>query len=358
MRVITAAVAILFSTLGRSAASAASSPEFELLDPIVKRHVGVLPESVCNELIALGEKEGFTVDEESIDDGEEYSVSSQSIEVFERDDGITSPAIWKALQPWIPQLTDLVKGSIDKTTDNMYYPDQPDRVPQLGWVFFRKYSPDTDRKSLKLHVDSNMHTLNIALNDDFEGGGLFYVKPPALQKEMANDDRPEIPESYRNYDWLNNLKRENTSDLVFPTLGGGDVLVHNFTVWHAVAPIEVGTRYSFVLFYDMDNPAIQDDFYPDLDRDEDAFPVAFYHEIEDLNIDLAFVYDEEGEMKIDILEENMPPFDWVELESYEGHVFRALISGTDTVVSELVMTDHQRLYNIGEKEKEVPNDEL
>lgn len=355
MRVITAA-AILLSTLGRSAASAASSPESELLEPIVKRHIGVLPESVCKELIALGDKEGFTVDEESIDDGEEYNVSSQSIEVFERDDGITSPAIWKALQPWIPQLTDLVKGSIDKSTDSMYYPDDPDRVPQLGWVFFRKYSPDTDRKSLKLHVDSNMHTLNIALNDDFEGGGLFWVKPPAHQEEVASDGRPEIPLEYRNYDWLNNVKRENTSDLVFPTLGGGDVLIHNFTVWHAVAPIEVGTRYSFVLFYDMDNPAIQDDFNPDVPDDDDAFNVAFYHEIEDMEIDLAFVFDEEGEMEIDILEENMPPFEEVELDSYEGHMFRAFISGTDTVLSEFVMRDSQRLYTI--EEKEAPNDEL
>ena len=84
-----------------------------------------------------------------------------------RDDGITSPAIWEALKPWIPKLTELVKGSIDQETDSFYFPNAPDRTPQLGWVFFRKYSPTSDRKALKLHVDSNMHTLNIALNSDF-----------------------------------------------------------------------------------------------------------------------------------------------------------------------------------------------
>ena len=43
------------------------------------------------------------------------------------------------LEPFIPQLTELVKQSIDTRTDVLYYPDkQPDRVPQLGWVFFRK----------------------------------------------------------------------------------------------------------------------------------------------------------------------------------------------------------------------------
>ena len=75
-----------------------------------------------------------------------------------------------------------------------------------------------------------MHTLNIALNDDFQGGSIFYVKPPAFQEELEpEDDRPDIPLEYRNYDWLNKLKRENTSDVIFPTLETGDVLIYNFT---------------------------------------------------------------------------------------------------------------------------------
>ena len=132
-----------------------------------------------------------------------------------------------------------------------------------------------------------MHTLNIALNDGFEGGGFFYVKPPVpdVEREEEDDGRPVVPDEYFNYDWLNSLKRENTSNLVFPTFQTGDALIHNFTVWHAVAPLDVGTRYSFALFYDMDNPAIQDDFY----KTNDPFHVAFYHEIEDLEIDLVFV---------------------------------------------------------------------
>ena len=154
-----------------------------------------------------------------------------------RADGITSPEIWKALELWIPQLTELVKNSIDKETDRFYFPDKPNRVPQLGWVFFRKYSPESERESLKLHVDSNMHTLNIALNDDFEGGSLLYIKPPADQDGEAEDDRPDIPEQYKNYDWINSLKRKNTSDIIFPTLQTGDVLIYNFTLWHAVAPL-------------------------------------------------------------------------------------------------------------------------
>lgn len=60
----------------------------ELLEPDVKRIPHVLPEAACKELIALGEAEGFLVDEESIDEDESNygkgSAPSQSIEVFER----------------------------------------------------------------------------------------------------------------------------------------------------------------------------------------------------------------------------------------------------------------------------------
>jgi hypothetical protein len=261
-------------------------------------------------------------------------------------EGIQNPAVWKALEPWIPTLTELVKESIDSATDRYFFPDKPDRVPQLDWVFFRKYSPDTERNSLLLHVDSNMHTLNIALNDDFVGGGLLYVKPEvALQDEeeilLHNDSRPLISESYRSYDWLNNVKRENTSDIVFPTLGTGDVLIHNFTVWHAVAPLEIGTRYSFVLFYDMDNPAIQVDFYK-------YITVNFYHEIEDLNIDLVWVEEDVGEgmETIHVMEENMPPFEFSSHETFDGHVFRAMVADEDTVLAEFVISMDQELYTI------------
>ena len=199
-----------------------------------------------------------------------------------------------------------------------------------------------------------MHTLNIALNDDFKGGGLFYVKPPAEQEEDLDDDRPVVQDEYVNYDWLNNLKRENTSDLVFPTLGVGDVLIHNFTVWHAVAPIEFGSRYSFVLFYDMDNPAIQNDFL-----DEEAFGVVFYHEYEDMKIDLVWVDDtKEGEEGIEMIEQNMKPFQDYPMDTYDGHVFKAFISGTDELVSKFVMRDDQERYIIIAKKEDLENDEL
>ena len=62
----------------------------------------------------------------------------------------------------------------------------------------------TPRNSLMLHMDSNMHTVNIALNDDFTGGGLFYVKP-SWYKDLLH---PDVPTQYRNYSWVNSLQRE------------------------------------------------------------------------------------------------------------------------------------------------------
>jgi hypothetical protein len=326
---------LLFLTLGLSSAE-------DLLEPAFTQHVGVLPRSVCQELIALGEDNGFNVEEESIDQyaPPKYKVTSQSIDVYERNRGIISPAIWDILEPWIPKITGLVKESIDTEVYKHFFPDEQERIPKLDWVFFRKFSPDTDRISLRVHPDSNMYSVNIALNDDFKGGGLFYLKPSANQDGKTDDGRPVISDEYRDYDWLSSQKRQNSSNIVYPALGTGDLVIYNYTVYHGVAPVEAGTRYSFVLFYDMDNPAIQVDF------DNDGFGVTFYHEIEDVDISLLWVDTRVKEHPTEVIEEKLLPYTVYPLVSHDGHVFRAVISGTDTVVSEFVVSDTQALYTI------------
>ena len=328
------------------------------IEPIVTLHAGVLSPEACVELIALGEQAGFPDEGESIDDdynnyysgqNQTYNVSSQSIEVYEKTKGIMSHAIWDALLPWVPRMTELVDDFIDeKTGRSLYYPDDPNRVPSLDWVFFRKYGPNTPRNSLMLHMDSNMHTVNIALNDDFNGGGLFYVKP-SWYKDLLH---PDVPTQYRNYSWVNSLQRENTSDIVFPAMGAGDILLHNHTVWHAVAPVKAGVRYSFVLFFDTDNPAalaMQQEFV------DDKIAASFYHEIEDVSIDLVWVGDEGDAGNEKILVRSMPPFHHVKIETWAGHKYCAKISGTDTIVSEFSMQAGIRKYTI---ERKLPNDEL
>ena len=68
--------------------------------------------------------------------------------------------------------------------------------------------------------------------------------------------------------------------------------------------------------------------------------------------------DGEGEM-MEMLEENVPPFKEIILDTYDEHIFRAFISGTSTVVSEIVMDKDQHMYKIVKTEDEdVNNDEL
>ena len=317
----------------------------EFMEPKVSRFARVLPQHACQELIRLGEESGFNVVEESIDDYEVENIPSQSIEVYSYDPGdekrIIDKPIWDALQPYMKVFSDLVKQTRDEEQHLSLYPDDPNREPMLDWIFFRKYSPTSDRNSLIPHVDTNVYTLNIALNDNFEGGGLFYVRPH-MQDIVSEDGRPELKPEKTRYDWTNTIKRENISDVVFPDMHAGDVLIHNYTVWHGVAPLDKGERYSFVLFYDMDNPRIDDMDTPD---DEDEFVVEFYHEIEDSNVTLMYVEElPQGEELLDPMLDPFLPFQGVTLGSYEGHRFKLIAEGTDEVVAEFVVKMEQRRY--------------
>jgi len=134
------------------------------------------------------------------------------------------------------------------------------------------------------------------------------------------------------YDWANTVKRGNTSDLVYPDMKAGDVLIHNFTVWHGVAPLEKGERYSFVLFYDMDNPILSD-----LDDPDEIF-VEFYHEIEDVKVVLVYVEEQaQGKVTLDTMIDPFVPFVAHQLGSFEGHKFRVMVKDTDEVLAEFVV---------------------
>ena len=201
---------------------------------------------------------GFNVKEESIDEIEQEEsefdpsvkyVPSQTIDVYtripdgeeeeEEDDDSQNPEIWEALQPWLPKITQIVKDNRNRAEFSKMYPNDPhanDREPSLDWIFFRKYSPDDERNSLKHHHDTNMNTVNIELSNDYEGGGIFYIKPLASTGNISR-----VYEE-RGYEWINTLKRENTTSLVFPDLHAGDAIFYNYTVEHGVAPCESGTR--------------------------------------------------------------------------------------------------------------------
>ena len=158
------------------------------------------------------------------------------------------------------------------------------------------------------------------------------------------------------YNWTNSIKRENTSDVVFPDMKAGDVLIHNFTVMHGVAPLEKGERYSIALFYDMDNPIIDDmkdemiptSFNADVtsfDADITSFDVEFYHEIQDVKIKLMYVeWTVIGEMIEEVMVDEFRPFERLSFDTYEGHTFRAVVEGTKEVLTEFVANKKQKSY--------------
>lgn len=168
----------------------------------------------------------------------------------------------------------------------------------------------------------------------------------------SRDDRPDLKEKMTTYEWANSVKRENTSELVFPDMHAGDVLIHNFTVWHGVAPLDKGERYSFVLFYDMDNPIIDD-------LDEGEFIVEFYHEIEDDKIVLAFVEElANGTEIVDTIVDTFPPFEPQSLDSFEGHKFRAIVEDTNEVLADFVVSRENRSHFISRPAVADSRDEL
>lgn len=91
---------VLLLSLGLFTATSASASDDALnanalLEPKVSLFRGVLPPNVCKELIAIGEREGFNVHAESIDDYEEgYKASGQSIDVYERNGAFRTCSIF------------------------------------------------------------------------------------------------------------------------------------------------------------------------------------------------------------------------------------------------------------------------
>ncbi len=75
----------LLSGVAVSSSVAREDTQF-LIEPVIQQFQAILPSKVCKELIALGEEEGFAAEYETIDENAEgYNVTSQSIEVFQRD---------------------------------------------------------------------------------------------------------------------------------------------------------------------------------------------------------------------------------------------------------------------------------
>eukprot|EP00656_Telonema_subtile_P028688 TRINITY_DN3127_c0_g1_i2.p1 TRINITY_DN3127_c0_g1~~TRINITY_DN3127_c0_g1_i2.p1 ORF type:complete len:254 (-),score=29.59 TRINITY_DN3127_c0_g1_i2:159-920(-) len=125
---------------------------------------------------------------------------------------------------------------------------QPGVSNLLGWIFLRKYEAGHRRDELKAHHDENLHTINLPLNEQYEGGGLFFIPGESslgravvgmagdnLEKYLKGGDVPD---------------RCNTSDYFFPHTPVGKGTIYDKTVWHGVTRVTKGARYTLSFFYD------------------------------------------------------------------------------------------------------------
>ena len=377
------------------------------LEPYVELAKVVLPPQVCDQLIALSEATGIFDDDyqyESIDVNEPLEVRqpASGIDIMNFDN-VYQEQIWNTLKPFLPPISQLVQNQY--TTNEVYklfeeekedeYDNESDKtilIPRLDWVFIRKYTPNT-RKSLRPHADSNLNSVTIELVDDYEGGGLYYVQPPVYLQKLfegqKNDaiDRPFILESYERYEFNDNVQRsQEQPDLVFPDLKQGDAIIYNYTVYHGIAPILSGTRYSLVLFYDMDNPAVEHekDYYDNDDGIDYAATIMIDVVFQNMIVipkpdevvthateivDIVYIVDEDDDSDdaVDhfvMLHSNLQPTEKVQVRvpfTVGGVTILALKSGTTDVLSEFVIDEEDQFryditYNLEEEEEDQIDD--
>ena len=207
----------------------------------------------CNSLITVAEREGFNLNPDSIDGG-----AAQDIYIYQH--GVMHAELWGIISPLLPRLEAVVANSqVGEETC------EEEALPTLDWIFLRKYGPTTERNWLMPHTDRNQFSVNLALNDDFSGGGMFIVRKitdgePDF-KWILIDETGIVPH-------VKALPRVNSSEVLFPAQRAGTVIAHNFTTWHGVAPVEEGTKYSLLLFFGM--PSLESDHTEALQMLDDA----------------------------------------------------------------------------------------
>ena len=252
----------------------------------------VIPPNVCNDIIYKSEREiGYRLFPDSIDKNEPNNLDQSAQEIYIYHKGkVVEQSLYNLIEPHLPKLSDAIRrrGRRVAEAGSQFADLECFREPKIEWIFLRKYFPlgrYSKRNSLKVHTDSNMHSITLALNDNYKGGGLMVVRPRvsnddddvnATKVENTEDDMnddndhlhmPQIPVEYGGYQWLHEHKdlsrRINSSKVFFPQLEQGSAALINFTVPHGVAPLADDSsmpRYALIVFYNID--AYYERIYP------------------------------------------------------------------------------------------------
>ena len=203
-----------------------------------------LPPEVCARIIDAAERQGFSYAPDTIDRDDSLRPPSVQLEVFEQDE-VRAPEVMALIAPYLPRLRGLV--------DRAKRAKGVDTPTRFDWIFLRKYAAGRARDRLRAHKDGNLHSLNVFLNGraedggsggaQFAGGGLFLADGPEV-------DGVEV--------WTDEFLDAAAGVFVVPQRTGAAV-VHDNTVWHGIAPLASGSKYSLLLFADMTDEQIDGD---------------------------------------------------------------------------------------------------
>lgn len=235
--------------------------------PGVMVHRSLVTHKLCNEIVAEAECLGFQNEFESIDQDLydiEENQSSQDLHIYESG-FILSPILWTRILPIISNSFDLIHQHYGPTTNSVSSKCKEEKW-RLDWIFLRKYGDfnNSTRNQLIPHQDSSIVSMTIPLNyqEEYGQGGLFFMKLhdlievdqscDTLGNKRNNNINSSVPDDFmRTYDWLETVKRKNTSLLWFPEADAGAGFLYQGAIWHGVAPVTDGTRYSMSMFFNI-----------------------------------------------------------------------------------------------------------
>ena len=165
---------------------------------------------------------------DSIDKNEPNNLDQSAQEIYIYHMGkVVEQSLYNLIEPHLPKLTDVIRrrGQRVAASGSQFADMECFREPKIEWIFLRKYFPlgrYSKRNSLKVHTDSNMHSITLALNDNYKGGGLMVVRPRVnndsdenatkiknTEHDMNEDNHlhmPQIPVEYGGYQWLHEHK--------------------------------------------------------------------------------------------------------------------------------------------------------
>jgi len=191
-----------------------------------------IPTQACAEMVRMADKHGWDMSADSVD-----SEPVMDINVFNHGE-VLNRAVYELLKPHLPRF----KALLDER-----FGGQESVKNSLDWVFLRKYVGGMQRDGLLAHHDENLHTINVPLNEGYEGGMLYFIPPSSQLGSWVNTEYQRA---------LPMIQSDNVPDLCnssnyfMPHMQVGVATIYDRTIWHGVSRVRAGARYTLSLFYD------------------------------------------------------------------------------------------------------------